>query len=528
MMRRNILILTLRFFFSFFFLDFFFRYDAGAREAWDDTAGDDYALFDTTQDVKTYTELGTPWITSIWDMCMGLAGQVHYTLPMGPDGKPTTLPEAFRNPATGVSGTINLTYTEEWVQKLLADAYRKSPLYWHHSTRHAPSTSTMCRRTNPSFYNSSSKRYGWDAMTLGGVDVDCFCGWWRNATHCQPPPTLCATLLSLAYTADAAAKCALYAAGTFDMRSNVARMLKLTTAWPWPCPALEMSDHWGFLHLPNSTSYVQRLLDYGPSGLRINHTLPPSTMNPTQQHEPPPPPLDCTPSTSPSLVNHFIDDLFPAMQGVRHSAPVSYCMRFIIEVARLGAYTDAGLTLPASNQRRVVASWRKKCDLKLQQITLCETYGVFHIPGESTITPCPFTVVNQYPHIITPACLVIYLDVVYDPCLCNPSKFCSNSNNVIVPPIDLVNNRALCAVPHPRDLVIDRDTGLPPWPYPSSSDNATIPTSLVRHALDTIPHSASFHWRAHTCSSLSASSWNAASSARHRMKSSLARSIVCT
>lgn len=424
---------------------------------------------------------------------MGLAGQVHHTLPLGPHGRPTSLPAAF-NPSKGVSTTLNLTYTEEWVQHLLHDAYRKSPLYWHYSMRHTPSQSTVCRRTAPRMMMNSTPAastlpaFGWDRLTLGGAGTDCFCGWWRNATHCQPPPTLCAALLNLAYTDAAAQRCALYAAGSFDMAEAIRRMLKLTS-WKqqWPCPALAPSDHWGFLST-NLSLQTDRILNHGPSGLRAGamqwFLLPTSNiMDPSQQQEPPPPPLQCDPTTPPSLINHFIDDLFPAAQGVRHSAPVSYCMRFVVELARLKAYEDADLTLPASDQRRVVDTWRKRCDLKLQQTTFCETYGVFHVPGTSALTECPFAVVSQYPHIVTPACLVLYLDIAYDPCLCNPAKFCTPSTPkaILVPPTDLVNNRAICAVPHPRDLVVDAQTGRTQWPINHSSSSASsIPVSLVR------------------------------------------------
>jgi hypothetical protein len=500
-----------------------------------------------------YSELGTPWSNSIWETCIGLAGQVHYTLPMGPSGKPTSIPKAF-NPSTGTSNTINMTYTEEWVQTLLSDAYRKSPMYWHHSTRHVPSQSSFCSRPSPRSYSPLNKAqiksnntpsssssssatysiptYGWSSMTLGGDKTDCYCGWWYNTTHCKPPSTLCTEILNLAYSSEARLKCPLYAAGEFDMRVAIRQMLKIREwdAIAWQCPSLSFSDHWGFLGMDTTTTTttssnvinnndnninksnemlmssnaMDRVLFRGPSGARLgglswmlSNTT--NLMEPTQQQEPPPEPLQCSMAPSQSLVNHFIDDLFPAMQGVRQSAPVSYCMRFVIELARLNSYNDAGLTIPIAEQQRTVATWRKRCNSKLQQITLCETYGVFHITGKSSYAiDCPFAVVPEYEHIVTPSCIVLYQDVAYDPCLCNPAKFCTAAapnpttgvitKPVLIPPTDLSNKKAICAVPHPRDIAIDLQSGLTSWPPPppsssSSASNAsvyTVPSILVR------------------------------------------------
>ena len=119
------------------------RWDDGGSEFYDWTSeateAIEYGLFDTTNPVVSYEELGSPFLSTIWSMCQGLVHQVHFTLPMDPTGTtPKGLGAQF-NPTGSKSTTVNLTYTEDWVQDLLQTAYKHSPLFWHHSTRHTPS-----------------------------------------------------------------------------------------------------------------------------------------------------------------------------------------------------------------------------------------------------------------------------------------------------------------------------------------------------------------------------------------------------
>jgi len=490
-------------------------YDPGATDYYGGWLSDpaqasvaqDHALFDTTADVAHYDtgELGVPLATSIWDMCMGLAGQVHHTLPLDrTSGAPTTLGEAFSPPSSAASGgwsaaTINLTYTEDWIRSLMLDAYARSPLFWHYSMRHTPSPSTMCQRaaeapipTNAT--GTAVPSYGWGALTLGGVGLDCYCGWWLNSTHCQPPQAVCALLSQVAYGGSAQyQQCLAYRAGTFDMEGAM-RTLEtyLNGQWPssWACPSFMASDHWGFLGQP--ASVLNRTLFRGPSGLRAGSLARQAStllMTPFQRTDAGlPPPLQCSPAPPRSLVDHFVDDLFPAAQGVRQSPVVSYCLRFILELARRLAYQELGLPIPVSQQLQVEATWRKRCEAKLNQTIFCEVYGVFSVP--SSTPTCPFTLAQSYQAVasITPSCLVVYAGKAYDPCLCNP-VFCQASQRVVTPSTDLYNNGDLCRVPHPRDYVIQHLTGnLPPssWPPPAplsseqtASTSSPIPASLV-------------------------------------------------
>jgi hypothetical protein len=115
----------------------------------------DHGLFDTTKPVSAYdsSELGYPFKTTVWEMCHGLLHQVHFTMPMR-YGRPTTLDDAY-NP-DGSSKTLNMTYREDFVRRLVSDAYKHSPLYWHYHVRHKPSQSAMCQRTAPRWESSAA------------------------------------------------------------------------------------------------------------------------------------------------------------------------------------------------------------------------------------------------------------------------------------------------------------------------------------------------------------------------------------
>lgn len=477
------------------------HWDAQAPYDWrtDPTAATlakDSAMFDTSSPVIHYdtSELGYPFRTSIWTMCQGLLSQVHFTLPLDSNGLPTAMGPPFT--PTGVrSGTINLTYTEEWIQSLVSDAYKLSPLFWHHSTRHKPSQSAVCKRPTPRPAGNGSisgvRFLNFSAMTLGGLESDCWCGWWANTTHCHIPPDACDLLLNLAYTTRIDIACNLFGgnftAGTIDLWKPMRTVMKLSATWTLPCPALNASDHWGaHFNVTALSSLSARIINWGPSGIRVGGigwqttTLLLSPMDRVME------PIDefgntvslqCDLAPPQSLVDHFVDELFPAAQGVRQAAPISYCMRFSIELARLHAYQHANLVISASQQSNVVATWRQRCDMKLKQVTACETYRVFNI--NQTAPNCPFEVPDAYAHSVTPNCLVVYNGDAYDPCLCDPA-WCvppvTSGDHMVNPITGLFNQGSKCKVLHVRDLVTDKLTGLPIWPAASST---TVPRPLV-------------------------------------------------
>jgi len=453
----------------------------------------DHSLFDTTAAISAYeaSELGYPFKTNVWSMCHGLLQQVHFTMPMR-NGKPTTISEPYD--PEGVSTTLNMTYREDFVRRLVSDAYKHSPVFWHYHARHKPSPSAMCKRTQPrwpSSVNSTFYAHGYSSMTLGGYEVDCYCGWWFNSTHCKVPSVVCERLVLIIGSAEVQSVCA---SGGFTQNEFLLRvmptLIKLEGGWKsWPCPAMQVSDHWGIL--PDHTAWIkgsrsmsgvdERILVNGTSGLRkgsLSWLLGAQTdyINPAARVESVSP-LECDLSPPQSLVDNFVDDLFPAAQGVRQSAAVSACLRFTIEVARMSAYQEANLLVAVADQSVVVATWRKRCEMKLRQVAFCQVYGVYNV--YSSTASCPFRILNEFSsevsYSVTPGCLVVFRDKVYDPCLCN-TLWCTPQ---VTQALNVFGLTSQCEVFHVRDMVVDRETSRVPWPPTSDTP---IPRPLARSA----------------------------------------------
>jgi len=322
------------------------------------------------------------------------------------DGTISTLGKEY-NPA-GVSQTINMTYKEDFIRQLVQDAYRQSPLYWHYHARHKPSQSQVCARTEGRSFVSTNTTsillHGYSSMTLGGLGVDCYCGWWFNRTHCQVPTAVCDRLVLLIGSSELQASCG--SGGFLEplmIEEVMPQLIALEGGWKgWPCPAMHVSDHWGLIPdqttwlkgVPDTAGIMDRILRNGTSGLRVGSldwflASQINFINPSVRREP----IEtqqCDLAPPQSLVDHFIDDLFPAAQGVRQSGAVSTCLRFSIELARQIAYQEAGLTVAAADQTSVTGVWRRRCERKLQQVALCELYGIFRVKDISS--KCNFQV----------------------------------------------------------------------------------------------------------------------------------------
>lgn len=453
-------------------------YDMGATEAYNWTQQNlqsavDDAAFDTTQPIVQYdvSELGYPYKTTTWEHCHGLLQQVIFTMPMK-DGKPTSLSDAY-NPS-GQSTTVNMTYREDFVRRMVQDAYKVSPMFWHYVVRHKPSDSAVCTKTKPNYIapvNNTFLMQGFNALKLGGHGVDCYCGWWLNETHCQLPTVVCERLVLLVGATDIQTVCNMHGGVTNEQRRIhdwMDMLIQKEGGWmDWPCPSMFISDHWGivpnqllWLKGSSDTSLIYNyILQNGTSGLRVGsldwmksnvhrHINPAARVEPIQ-------PLTCELHPPQSLVDNFVDDLFPAAQGVRQSASVSVCLRFTIELARLSAYEEAKLMVAAAEQTAIVSIWKQRCELKLKQVTFCHVFGVFNVTQDNE--NCPFTVSKAFDSFtVTPNCLVVWNGKVYDPCICN-AKWCAFSNDVL----NLFELTETCLLMHPTELVTDSLTNLP-------------------------------------------------------------------
>jgi hypothetical protein len=242
----------------------------------------------------------------------------------------------------------------------------------------------------------------------------------------------------------------------------------LTNLWPslgqdssWPCPLLELSDQWGFVK--NATAWVLSqeesleinvtdFLEAGYGGLRagtIQHqkllaqklspadisfsggVVNPSDGSPVTGH------TFCEadrPSMKPeSLAQHFVDNLFPASQGVMDSPAISHCMRYSIELARLQVLSivteSRNISFNANQQAFSQNAWRAKCAAQIDLLGMCASTKALDARGGSFSKQpsCPFalssfsgsTSTSVSGGYITPGCLVyIYASqTVHDPCL---------------------------------------------------------------------------------------------------------------
>jgi hypothetical protein len=250
-------------------------------------------------------------------------------------------------------------------------------------------------------------------MTVGGYGVDCFCCCWHNDTHCQIQAVVCERLVLLIRTTVIQEVCRTggftYNALLLHVMPNV---ITLDGGWKdhWPCPAMHVSDQWGsqwgimedqtdwIKGGRNLTGVYDKILKFGPSELRVgslswmlrelfSHINPSQRMESVQ-------PQQCYISPPRQLVDNFVDELFPAAQGVRQSGAVSSCMLFSIEVARLSAYQEANLMLASADQTAMVAIWRRRCEMKIKQVSFCSVYGVFDV--QQTSPGCKFTVSSTF------------------------------------------------------------------------------------------------------------------------------------
>jgi len=428
---------------------------------------EDAGLFDAAKPVVYYDEITYPFKASFWEHCAGLLQQVIWTMPIDRGTGRPKIPTTQYEPITGKSQTPNMTYTEEFIQSLTVEAYRSSPLFWHYNIRHSPSQSEVCKREfsrkpqggQPFAVNGNlAERMGFSSMTLGGLEgADCYCGWWNTSTECRIPDTLCSGLVQiLGFRRICIDQYQIYNSKS-DHRTVLAAIDALKSRQPdlqYPCPSLRISEHWGLMDASTGMPFMNTtdaILREGISGFRIGNAdwlfaSQSEIVNQytrTNQAETPisSAALNCN-STGGNIVDHFIDELFPSAKGVRQSMPQSYCTRYGIELARLTVYKTAGLASAVGEQQGVVDKWKKRCQYKLEELAVCNSFRVLNATGGPTATAqCPFTIsvitslLNSYA--VTPGCLLVVWntannaqDGIYDPCIC---VSCTKTPNIDVP-----------------------------------------------------------------------------------------------
>jgi hypothetical protein len=426
----------------------------GTRRSYDWRASqraEDEARLSPVDPSLSYTraEAMTPVLSSsssMWDLCHGALKQLLFTMPLTATG----LQFDSLDPFDG-----NMSRIEEYVRAFTKEALLRSPLYRHYVPRHAPSDSQMCG-SGPSA-ETAQGAVTWDSFVQADTtlldnskgalpplaafgpqrfrvgEAGCLCGWRRVKDRCQAPAgDTCTAVCKTVRCADCWYNASLD--GTLVAQFDPA----------WACPEVEISPHWGVLDADGTDKWLagnltalngstRDLLTHGRAGLRVGNLatlrarskayISPKTREvPLEKGR-----LTGCPSNTPPWSNDlsqaFVEQLFPAAQGVEEAGAVAYCLRYVIEVAR---FTALDLVDPAASatlaQRETVERWRVRCGAQLQVVTLCAGLDVYRPRSYGTDRRCPhFTATgltgDDY---TTPECLVRVGGAYYDPCRCVP------------------------------------------------------------------------------------------------------------
>lgn len=219
-----------------------------------ETARSDF-LYTTHRPITNYSleEVGSPFLheRSLWYTCAGLISQVMMTMPMAgletPEEEVWTISSVpnlinLQFDPTRISSDPGLSYTEEYVERLLADSFAESSTFWHYAARHAPSISLACEPPAAAAAAAAKPRYmvfsnnlgtsyqgmvddlppipmhGYAAFSLGeaGKRSGCFCAWeMLPQGRCNPPDDVCLHL-----TENATASC------SYDLEEDQANVIR--------------------------------------------------------------------------------------------------------------------------------------------------------------------------------------------------------------------------------------------------------------------------------------------------------------
>ena len=412
--------------------------------------------------------------STLWDICHACLKQVFFTLPIGGSGVPF---DTGTLPFDGDPGKL-----EDYVRNFTASAFLRSPLYRHYSPRHAPSQSQMCwkpswmQQTNPNAQGtiahddyiqmgetiamgaSIPKANTYDAQSFLMGEERCMCGWEQrftarsNRAICrissyQACVDLCqdSTNITCVDESENMPACSTANSAWYYKADEPLALAQFSKSWT--CPEVELSPHWGFMDpdateqwLGGSTTLTTRtrdLLEHGRAGLRIGNIgvlqdISKDYISPLKREVA----LSrgvlttCNPGDGlgADLTRKFVDQLFPTSQAAEESGAMAYCMRYVIELARLEALS---LMMPDtrehSSQRESVGKWAKRCNSQLQVLRLCKNLGVYRPPTHDSRVnrDCPhFQIIQDrgFEVYATPACLVNVDGAFYDPCRCMECK----------------------------------------------------------------------------------------------------------
>ena len=419
--------------------------------AWNESQrAQDEARFDPTRPVAEYasaSEALVPLQSSLWDVCHAALKQTFFTLPIVPGGDDVVfdLPDAFDGDPAKL---------RDYVRNFTFEAWRHSPLFRHYSPRHAPSSSGMCEHEagggtgggDGTVAYTTAQAGGWDLLRSEELPLDtpafrvgrfrvgeaaCLCGWARlPGGRCQVSSVDSTNLRVCG--AGSQGVCSLASNYTYDLARDEAGIAARFQP-EWHCPELELSPHWGYTDVfaaeawtsgqPVLQTSARDLLQHGRAGVRLGNVfqlprLAKGSLNPGAREVP----LErgrlktCGEAPPPDL-------LFPAAQAVDEGGATAYCLRYVLEQARLAALEAVpGAGAEATLQKERTEVWHRRCGAQLHLLHVCRGLGVFRARKDPAVCP-HFTLsfaAQAGGAYVTKECLVGSGGSFYDPCRCVP------------------------------------------------------------------------------------------------------------
>lgn len=398
-------------------------------------------------------EAASPFLNSysmsLWRVCHSALKQVLFSMPVENDGSLRGAANAFKGGGPEVIAS--------YVRQLVNDAKEMSPLFRHYQPRHHPSNSRMCKgslskdaRISRGFVKFS------DYVVRGNVIL--------NGTQIHPIPVL-------GY--DAASLGGVHVGSLGGLHEHLGFLDRSAT------------EDWlrGGLNLTTSSEFMLR---YGAGGLKVGNAPSSSAMNLSL-------PIDYSVNlndvlkqfysesdrgepvesgalhgcdehrkSATSLLEDFVDGLFPMAQAVRESGVGSYCLRFALELAMLYAMEmapgvdDSDIIL----QKELVVSWRRRCGTQVQLVGMCNALDIYHYKPlqESCMFSWFLRLDPSVEMYMTPECLVKIGDSFYDPCQCKPEWCEERETTQVIRREDIENDQCRLGF-DPRKVVQTAELG---------------------------------------------------------------------
>ena len=432
---------------------------------------------------------------SMWRTCHGFLQQTLATLPMGGDGMPVGVFKNNPLDPTAFSGEHAVSELERMVRTMTSKAWLVSPLHYSHSMRHLPSDSLVCESayTEESEFDERVSPLPLQREYVNGIDVlgsgfpiadmasihvragglgsvrrACLCGW-VSETACYLPQEVCDGVYWPDVDDTVASYCALEDSGNRPVPrpdgvggdgDKVRDVVIAEWVDDWVCDSMAPSESWGVLNETNMQNWmagnssslsIRETLQHGRVGIRVGSFASvigdkewKRVLNPGRRTIPLTGLHNGTVGQRWCMRNHaemlpasfadrFVDELFPIAQGVTESAGLAFCLRVVVESARLrvlqlaaaGTSGDVSKRLyeAIEGQENVLSTWRRRCMQQVDMVGMCMLRGVFAVQPVLEPTPkCPFELTHmpQNGAWLTPGCVLRWTDDRYFyPCLCN-------------------------------------------------------------------------------------------------------------